>query len=208
MNYSRTEENWNIGTHAFGLIASIVGSVFLLIRAVSPTSFYSSLVFGVSLCILYFASTSYHAAKEDNTRKKLRVFDHAAIFVLIAGTYTPVCILPLGDSVGILLLWIIWGIASAGIILKLFYTGKYDRLSTIMYVAMGWVAIFAIRPILQHIETEELLWLLGGGVFYTVGAVIYAIRKIPFNHAIFHFFVLGGSACHYKMIYAFISTPQ
>ena len=206
MKYSSLEEKWNIRTHAFGFVASIAGLFFLLNHSETALQISASLVFGLSLCILYLASTMYHAATEDGARQKLRIFDHAAIYVLIAGTYTPVCLIPLGNTSGLTLLVVIWGIAALGVILKLFFTGRFDRLSTVMYVAMGWVAVFAINSILQSMETTELLWLLAGGIFYTVGAVIYAIRKIPFNHAIFHVFVLGGSACHFKMIHAIISS--
>ena len=206
MKYSSLEEKWNIRTHAFGLIASIAGLILLVYLSKDAIEVVASLVFGLSLCILYLASTLYHASTEDKVRRRLRIFDHAAIYLLIAGTYTPVCLLPLWESSGTTLLFVIWGIAGVGVILKLFFTGRFDRLSTIMYVAMGWVAVFAIRSILRDIETSGLVWLLGGGIFYTVGAVIYAFRKIPFNHAIFHVFVLGGSACHFKMVLNLITS--
>ncbi|MEQ9007977.1 MAG: hemolysin III family protein, partial [Ekhidna sp.] len=142
-----------------------------------------------------------HAAKDSKARAKLRVFDHAAIYVLIAGTYTPICLITLRESIGTILLWVIWGVALCGIILKLFFTGRFDRLSTIMYVIMGWIAIFAIKPLLETMDTQGLIWLLAGGIFYTLGAMLYSIRSLPFNHAIFHFFVLGGSLSHFIMIY-------
>lgn len=204
MNYSTIEENWNVRTHAFGFFASLLGMVFLLVKANDITETLASFIFGMSLCILFLASTLYHSAKNESRRQKLRIFDHAAIYVLIAGTYTPVCLIPLKDTIGMTMLAVIWGIAIIGIVLKLFFTGKYDRASTIMYVAMGWVAVFAINAILQNIETAQLIWLLAGGIAYTLGAVIYAIRRIPYNHATFHVFVLIGSACHYIMIYGFI----
>lgn len=205
MNYSPQEEKWNIRTHAFGFGLSIVGLVFLLVESSNSIETIAVFIFGFSLCILFLASTLYHAAVDTRRRQKLRIFDHAAIYVLIAGTYTPVCLIPLWYSIGLTMLVIIWTIAIIGILLKLFFTGKYDLLSTIMYVAMGWVAIFGINSILQNIETPQLLWLLAGGIAYTLGAVIYAIKRIPFNHASFHVFVLIGSACHYVMIYKFIT---
>ena len=200
MRYSTLEEKWNVRTHAFGFAASIAGLVFLLVQASSPLEKLASFIFGLSLCLLFLASTLYHSAINENRRQKLRIFDHAAIYVLIAGTYTPVCLIPLRDSIGLMMLVVIWSIAAAGILLKLFFTGKYDNISTIMYVAMGWVAVFGLNAILQTIETPQLLWLLAGGIAYTLGAIIYAIQRIPFNHAIFHVFVLIGSACHYFMI--------
>ncbi len=204
MRYSTAEENLNIATHAFGAVLSIPGLIFLFLKSETSTARAASLVFGLSLFLLYLASTSYHAAKNEDKRIKLRILDHAAIFVLIAGTYTPVCLLSLWHSWGPYLLVIIWAIAVLGIILKLFFTGRYDRASTILYVAMGWIAVVAIKPLLENLSTASLLWLLAGGICYTVGAVLYSLQRIPFNHAIFHVFVLGGSFCHYIMIYKFI----
>lgn len=204
MRYSSTEEKWNIRTHGFGVLASILGAYFLLQKAGNSSALLASIIFGASLLLLYLASTFYHAATDDAKRAKLRIFDHAAIFILIAGTYTPICMISLQKSWGITLLIITWAIAIMGIILKLFFTGKYDRASTILYVGMGWIAIVAIKPLLDAFSVDALLWLLAGGISYTTGAVIYSIRKIPFNHAIFHVFVLGGSLCHYIMIYRYV----
>lgn len=175
--------------------------LFMIIKSENSIEIVSSITFGISLITLYLASTLYHSSKNPKRRARLRIFDHAAIYVLIAGTYTPVCLITLSQSIGTVLLVVIWTVAICGIILKLFFTGKYDRLSTIMYVAMGWIAIFAVKPLLESMETVGLLWLLAGGVFYTLGAILYSIRSLPFNHAVFHFFVLGGSTSHFIMIY-------
>ncbi|MEQ6166755.1 hemolysin III family protein [Ekhidna sp. MALMAid0563] len=201
VHYTASEERLNVLTHGLGVVLSLVGLVLLLVKSSGATELASSLVFGVSLIILYTASTLYHASKDQNTRARLRIFDHAAIYILIAGTYTPVCLITLDESIGTMLLYIIWGVGLSGVVLKLFFTGKFDRLSTIMYIAMGWIAIFAIKPLLVAMSTEGLLWLLAGGVFYTLGAILYSIRSIPMNHATFHVCVLGGSASHYIMIY-------
>ncbi|MEM7296799.1 MAG: hemolysin III family protein, partial [Bacteroidota bacterium] len=198
------EERWNIRTHGFGILASILGSFFLIQKANTSFELLASIIFGSSLIILYLASTLYHAATDEEKRTKLRIFDHAAIFILIAGTYTPICMISLQKSWGVPLLIVTWSIAILGIMLKLFFTGKYDRASTILYVGMGWIAIVAIKPLLEAFPIEPLLWLLAGGICYTTGAVIYSFRKIPFNHAIFHVFVLGGSLCHYIMIYRYV----
>lgn len=176
----------------------------MLAKAENSTKVISALIFGASLLILYSASTLYHAAKEPSLRSRLRIFDHAAIYVLIAGTYTPVCLITLSNGIGTTLLYIIWLIAIGGVILKLFFTGRFDRISTILYIAMGWIAIFAISPLFTYMSTEALIWMLSGGIFYTTGAILYSIRRIPFNHAIFHFFVLGGSFSHFVMVYYFI----
>ncbi|WP_462248044.1 PAQR family membrane homeostasis protein TrhA [Ekhidna sp.] len=204
VQYSVAEERLNIISHAIGVIASAVALTLMIAIASTPIEIISSLVFGLSLILLYIASTLYHSAKDPLKRSKLRIFDHAAIFILIAGTYTPVCLLTLANSIGNTLLVVIWSIAICGVALKLFYTGKYDRLSTIMYIAMGWVAVFAINPLLNTMSSEGLLWLLAGGIFYTVGAILYSIRSLYMNHAIFHICVLGGSASHFIMIYKYV----
>jgi len=204
MMYSQAEERLNIATHALGVLLSLPATYFLLVKSENLASTLASLVFGASLFLLYLASTAYHSATGEARRKRLRILDHSAIFVLIAGTYTPVCIISLWHSWGPLLLLVIWSVALVGVVLKLFFTGRYDRASTILYVAMGWIALAAIKPLLDSFDTLPLLWLLAGGIFYTTGAILYSFRRIPFNHAIFHVFVLGGSTCHYIMIYHFV----
>ncbi|WP_421764494.1 PAQR family membrane homeostasis protein TrhA [Ekhidna sp.] len=203
-HYLPKEERLNVLTHGVGIILGLIGLIFLALKANGFIEILSATIFGISLILLYTASTLYHVSKDPQLRSKLRIFDHAAIYILIAGTYTPVCLITLGQNIGHMLLVIIWGIGICGVILKLFFTGKYDRLSTIMYIAMGWTAIFAIKPLLNTMSTEGLTWLLIGGIFYTMGAVLYSIRSLPFNHAIFHLFVLGGSASHFIMIYEYI----
>lgn len=201
-HYIPAEERMNIITHAVGIVLSLVAMIFLIIKAEDLQSIIGVSVFGVSLILLYTASTLYHSAKDRALRSRLRIFDHAAIFVLIAGTYTPICMITLSESIGDWLLIIIWSIAILGILLKLFLTGKYDKLSTAMYVAMGWVAIIAIQHLLGYMSSGELFWLLAGGAFYTIGAILYSIKAIPFNHAIFHLFVLAGSGSHFIMVYS------
>ena len=204
VHYTPAEERLNVLTHTLGIVLSFVALVAMLIRSDGQAEIISSIIFGVSLIILYTASTLYHAAKAPHTRAKLRIFDHAAIYVLIAGTYTPVCLITLSETMGTTLLVVIWAVAIGGVTLKLFFTGRFDRLSTILYIAMGWIAIFAIKPLLTTMSTEGLLWMLSGGIFYTLGAILYSIRSLPMNHAIFHICVLGGSASHFVMIYSHI----
>ena len=203
-HYSAPEERLNVLTHGLGIILSVIGLIALQLKAESFIEYSTSLTFGLSLILLYSASTLYHAAKERKLRARLRIFDHAAIYILIAGTYTPVCLITLPDDVGLTLFYTIWGVGISGVILKLFFTGKFDRLSTVMYILMGWIAVFAIKPILASMPHQGLLWLLAGGVFYTSGAVLYSIRSIPMNHAVFHIFVLLGSFSHYLMIYFWV----
>lgn len=204
VHYTASEERLNVLTHALGAILSLIGLIFLLFKSSGTIEVISSVVFGLSLIILYTASTMYHASKNQKMRARLRIFDHAAIYVLIAGTYTPICLITLYENTGLTLLWVIWSVGISGVVLKIFFTGRFDRLSTIMYIAMGWIAIFAIKPLLASMNVAGLLWLLAGGVFYTLGALLYSIRSIPMNHATFHVCVLGGSTCHYLMIYLYV----
>jgi len=130
--------------------------------------------------------------------------DHASIYVLIAGTYTPFTLVTLNGVTGWILFGISWGLAVSGIILKLFFTGQYNVLSTLMYIFMGWIIVFAIKPLVNNLSVEGLFWLVTGGVAYTIGAILYGIKKIKFNHSIFHVFVLLGSSCHFIAIYFYV----
>lgn len=205
--YSEKEEKLNVLTHAFGLLMSSIGLPFLLLKSIHFNGFWkpiSIVIFGISLVILYAASTFYHASKDPKIRRKLNIFDHAAIYVLIAGTYSPFTIIVLEGSLGWIIFGCTWAFALVGIILKLFYTGRYDKLSTIMYILMGWQIILVINPLIDVFSPEGLRLLFAGGVFYTVGALIYSSKKIKYNHAIFHVFVLLGSTCHYLCVYNYI----
>jgi len=206
-HYSPLEEKANIVSHAIGLGLSIVALVLLVVRA----SLYGNAwhivgagIFGASLISLYAASTFYHSAKDPEIRSRLRIFDHATIYVLIAGTYTPFTLITLNGSIGWTIFAISWAMAATGIILKLFFTGRYNVLSTLMYVFMGWIIVFAISPLINNLSSGGLYWLFAGGVAYTTGAILYSIKEIPFNHAIFHLFVLLGSFCHFVSVYRYV----
>ncbi len=202
--YSPKEEKLNILTHGFGWLLSIVVFPFLVIKSFCYISFWeqaSFVVFGISLIVLYAASTLYHKAINLEKRAQLKVFDHAAIYVLIAGSYTPFCIVALQSNLGWYMFITVWSFALVGIIFKLFFTGKFNHVSTVMYVFMGWLVMFFIKPLMNSLSEEGVFYLIAGGVFYTVGAVFYSIEKIKFNHAIFHVFVLLGSFCHFWAIY-------
>jgi len=205
--YSPMEERINIFSHAFGFILSIVALVLLIMHASSNGSalgIISFTIYGISLIVLYAASTLYHSAKSPELRSRLRVFDHASIYVLIAGTYTPFSLVTLKGELGWIVFALSWGIATAGVILKLFFTGKYSLISTLMYVFMGWMIVFFIKPLMDSLSDDGFFWLAAGGISYTVGAVLYAIKKIPLNHAIFHLFVLLGSFAHFVSIYFYV----
>ena len=206
--YSKQEELLNVISHGLGFLLSCIATVLLVQKALAKdntTQLISFSVFGISLMILYAASTIYHYVQEPSLRKKLNILDHAAIFVLIAGTYTPFTLVTLQGWVGWTIFGIVWTIALVGIILKLFYTGRYEKASTIAYVGMGWVIIFAIKPLINALATEGLYWLMAGGVFYTVGAVLYSIKNLKYNHVIFHLFVLLGSSSHFMAVYYYVN---
>jgi hemolysin III len=197
----------NILSHALGLILSVIGLILLVVKAAAlGTTLHvvSFAIFGASLVTLYSASTIYHSTKDPTRRTRLRTVDHTAIYVLIAGSYTPFTLVVLSSTVGWTLFGVSWGMAVTGIVLKLFFTGRFNILSTSMYVFMGWVIIFAIKPLMAAMSEEGIFWLFAGGIAYTVGAVSYSIKKIPFGHALFHFFVLAGSACHFISVYWYI----
>jgi len=205
--YDLSEEKINIITHAIGLLLSIAALVLLIIHASSNGSvrhIVSFTIFGASMILLYSASTLYHYSQKPNIRRKLNILDHAAIYVLIAGTYTPFTLVTLKGALGWSIFGVTWGIALVGVFLKLFYTGKYDKISTIAYVAMGWIIIFAVKPLIENLPVNGLYWLLAGGIFYTIGAILYSIKKLKFNHAIFHVFVLLGSFSHFMAIYFYV----
>ena len=154
--------------------------------------------------MLYAASTLYHLATETSKRRILNIFDHSAIYILIAGTYTPFTIITLGGFLGWIIFATTWVFAFTGIVLKLFYTGRFDRLSTTMYLLMGWQIIFVVDTLMQNINPKGLQLLIAGGVFYTLGAVFYSIKKINYNHAIFHVFVVIGSSCHFFTVFYYL----
>jgi len=205
--YSPAEEKINIISHAIGFVLSIVALVLLVTHASMHGDVWhivSFSIFGASLIILYAASTFYHSAKKPELRKRLKIIDHASIYVLVAGSYTPFTLVTLKGTLGWVIFGISWGLALTGIILKLFFTGKYNLISTSMYVIMGWVIVIAIKPLINNLPSDGFLWLLAGGISYTLGAILYSIKKIKFNHAIFHIFVLTGSFCHFISVFFYV----
>lgn len=206
-HYDQTEETINVITHAFGLLLSVIALVLLITKASlygNAWHIVSFSVFGVSLVTLYTASTLYHHSKTLKARARLKVFDHASIYVLIAGTYTPFALVTLEGKTGWWIFGTTWLFALTGITLKLFFTGKYDKLSTLMYVLMGWIILFAIKPLINNLSMEGFFWLFAGGISYTLGAVVYSFNSVKFNHAIFHIFVLMGSFCHFVSVYYYV----
>jgi len=205
--YPPAEERINILSHALALLCSILGLLALVTKALQhgqTVHLVSACAFAVSMIALYTASVAYHGTHDATLRVRLRTVDHSAIYLLIAGTYTPFALVTLQGSAGWILFGIVWGMAFTGIVLKLFFTGRWNLFSTLMYVFMGWLIVFFIKPLLAQFPSTGLAWLLAGGVAYTVGAVLYSIPKVPFHHAVFHVFVVLGSACHFIAVYAYV----
>ena len=205
--YSPFEEKINILSHAAGIVMSVVALVLMLIRAASLGTAWHVVgagIFGASLIALYTSSTLYHSSKSPRLRSRLRVIDHATIYVLIAGSYTPFTLVTLNGAVGWTLFAVTWAMAFTGIILKLFFTGRFSLLSTLMYVFMGWLILFAVKPLIDNFPLTGIYWLVAGGLSYTLGALIYSVKNIPLNHAIFHLFVLLGSFCHIIAVYNYV----
>lgn len=196
-------EFYNALTHGLGAVLSLVGGIVLITLASlygNGWQLTSAIVFSLSLIGLYTASTFYHAIHEPKAKGRLQVLDHCMIYVLIAGSYTPFTLIALRDDGGWLLFGVIWALAAAGIVFKLFFTGRFELLSTLVYLAMGWLVVFAAGPMLRNVGTAELVWLGIGGFFYSFGTIFYLMDRIRHNHAIWHGFVLAGSASHFVAI--------
>lgn len=205
--YSATEELANALTHGLGATAALAGgAVLIALAAVHGDAWQlaGAIVFGISLLLLYVASTLYHAVRHPVAKARLKVFDHCAIYVLIAGTYTPFTLVGLRGAWGWGLFAGIWTLALAGIVFKLFFTGRFKRLSTALYIAMGWLVVIAIKPLLANLDASTLGWLLAGGLSYTLGTVFYHRPSMRYSHAIWHLFVIGGSVCHYIAVMAHV----
>ena len=203
-------------THFIGMLMAIFAAVPLLIKAAhEPGRIYliSIAIYAASLILLYAASTSYHTFNiSDKMNTILKKIDHMMIFVLIAGSYTPICLLVLGGRTGLILLSLVWGLAIVGILIKAFWVYCPKWVSSVLYIGMGWTCVLAFTQILNSMSPVAFGWLLAGGIIYTIGGVIYALKLPIFNmkhknfgsHEIFHLVVMGGSACHFIVMYAFV----
>ena len=209
--YSVMEEIWNSITHGIGVGLSIAALVILLVRAVAlapqaeMTRFivgYS--IFGSSLIILYLMSTLYHALTPYGAKKVFAIFDHSSIYLLIAGTYTPFCLTVLHGALGWTLFGIIWGLAILGVVFYAVFGNRMRALSAITYVLMGWLIIFAFGPMKAAAPAESIIYLIVGGAAYTLGVIVYALKKIPHTHSIWHLFVLAGSIFHFFSLYVLL----
>ena len=203
---TRREESFNAATHALGALLGIAGFILLVIFESKKTdwSLFSVIVYGLSIIILFTASTLYHSVKSEKRKQYFRIVDHISIYLLIAGTYTPILLITLADSLGWTLFWVVWGIALFGVFLKLFYTGKFEIFSTLLYLIMGWLIVFDFSNLLASMPTNGIIFLIIAGLSYTVGIIFYAVQRIPYNHVIWHLFVLAGAIFHYFMIFFYV----
>lgn len=199
------EEFANALSHGLGAVLGLVGGAVLITLAAldgSSAQLAGAIVFAIALVLLYTASTLYHAIAHPVAKRRLKVFDHCAIYVLIAGTYTPFLLIGLREHGGPKLLALIWALAAAGVAFKLFFTGRFKGASTLIYLGMGWLAVLAGKSFMAALDTATLLWLLAGGLAYTLGTLFYMSRRLPYAHAIWHGFVLLGSSCHFVAVSA------
>jgi len=193
------EERWNALSHGLGAVLAVIGAIVLVTLAALQDDggrLAAAIVFGVALVLLYLASTLYHSTAHPHTKAQLKVFDHCAIYGLIAGSYTPFALVGLRDHGGAWLLAAVWALALVGVVFKWFYTGRFKVLSTALYLGMGWLALVVVKPMIAVLPTSTLLWILAGGLAYSAGTVFYLSRR-PYAHAVWHGFVLVGSICHY-----------
>ena len=206
-HYSPAEELANRLTHGLGAVFSVAGLVLLVVySALRGTAWHvvTTAVYGVTLVLLYTSSTLYHSAKSDRLKTLFQKFDHAAIFLLIAGTYTPFLLGPLRGPWGWSLFGVIWAIALVGVVVKFWHAGRFDFISTMAYIAMGWLVLIAAKPLVAALPPGGLYLLIIGGLCYTLGTIFYLWPKLPFHHAVWHLWVLGGSVCHWVAIFAYI----
>ena len=205
--FTRKEELWNSISHGAGAAFAVAALVLISVYAAGTGDQWKivgGVIFGVSLVVLFLASTLYHGFKEGKAKDVFEIIDHSAIFILIAGTYTPFTLVNLRGPVGWTIFGIIWTLTLAGIVYKIFFVRKFVIFSTLLYIFMGWLIVFAIGPLSQTLSSGGLFWLVMGGVLYTLGTPFYIIRRIPYNHAIWHFFVLGGSVCHFITVFFYV----
>lgn len=201
-------------THFIGMVGAILCMFPLLLQSNDTMHTVSFTIFACSMILLYGASTTYHTFNiSEKVNTLLKKIDHLMIFILIAGSYTPVCLIVLNGKVGYTLLAVIWGIAIVGMIVKAFFINCPKWFSSVLYIAMGWTICFAFAPLLDALTGKAFIWLLAGGIIYTIGGIIYALKLPIFNenhkffnsHVIFHLFVLGGSICHYIFMYNYVA---
>jgi hemolysin III len=203
------EETLNAWTHGLGTLLSLGGLVALLIlsgRHGDAWHIVSAGIYGATLMLLFASSTLYHSMRNPRPKHVFRIMDHVSIFLLIAGTYTPIALVSLRGTWGWSLFGVIWGLALYGIVFQVFFVNRFRVLRTLIYLLMGWLVVIALKPLLATVPMPGLIWLLLGGLSYTVGVLFYLWKKLPFHHAVWHLFVLVGSGCHYFAVLFYVLT--
>ena len=200
----------NSVTHGVGAVLAIAGAVVLVVTAVGGTGWQvaSCSVFGATLVLVYVCSTLYHSLVRTRARNVMRIIDHSAIYLLIAGTYTPFTLVSLRGPLGWRLFAIVWGLAISGIVFKSFAIERFAIASVIVYLGMGWLVVFAAHPLLQALTWHGIFWTALGGLFYSAGIAFYAFDRLSYFHAFWHLFVLAGSACHYFAVLFYVAQPR
>ncbi|WP_452224764.1 PAQR family membrane homeostasis protein TrhA [Lacinutrix chionoecetis] len=203
---TQQEELWNAITHGLGALLGVIGLILLILKDSQKTeySLFSVVIYGASIIVLFTASTAYHSIKNERRKHTFRIIDHISIYLLIAGTYTPVLLITLEQSLGWTLFAVVWGIAAFGVVLKLFFTGRFNVFSTLLYLVMGWLIIFDFAELKTLMPQEGITLLMLGGAAYTIGIIFYALEKKRFYHVIWHLFVLAGAVFHFLMVYWFV----
>ena len=205
--YSLLEETFNSIIHGTGILISLVGLVLLIVFSSlygKASHIISCTIFGITLVLLYTASTLYHSFREPQIKHVFRIIDHSCIYALIAGTYTPFMLVAVRGVLGWTMFAIVWSLTILGFLFKAFFIHRFKILSTLAYILMGWLVVFAIKPIFQTLPGGAIVWLISGGLAYTGGTIFYAWKKLPFNHAIWHLFVLTGSICHFFAVFFYV----
>ncbi|MGL4475824.1 MAG: PAQR family membrane homeostasis protein TrhA [Shewanella sp.] len=202
--YSSSEEMANSISHGVGVVAGVLGTLFMLVKGYSVLNLVQLLgvlAYGLSIVLLFLCSTLYHSVKDADLKKKLKLADHCAIYLLIAGTYTPLMLISLQSANADYILLAIWGLALAGIVFKTLFIHKFEKLSLVLYLIMGWLCVTVMPELIASMSALGFGLLLAGGLFYSVGVVFYASKRIPYNHAIWHIFVLFGALSHFLCVY-------
>ena len=205
--YSVLEEVLNASTHGVGVLLGIVGLILMMMKAMrmdDTTIMVGAAIYGSSIILLFAASTLYHAIPHVATKRVLRIIDHSAIYLLIAGSYTPYTLFVIGDRLGAIIMAVVWSLAVAGIIFKVFFVGRFQMVSLLTYLGMGWLGLLAAFQIANNLPPTGIALLVGGGLAYSLGTIFFKVKAIPFNHAIWHLFVLAGCILHFLSVYYFV----
>jgi hemolysin III len=208
VHYTAKEERLNSASHGIGMVLGIIGLIMLLVKSVNNNAdaltIASMSIYGGSIIVLFLASTLYHAIPHQHLKRALKTFDHSAIYLLIAGSYTPFLLVSLRTPLAIGLMIVIWSIALIGVIMKVVFVYRFKKASLITYLIMGWLSLIVIYQLAKHLEPGGLALLAAGGLIYSLGVIFYVAKRVPYNHAIWHAFVLAGCACHFFAVYYYV----